>query len=974
MQKLRLLSISLVILLLAVFPAYSGGTREKDGSGSGTTGATAAAAGESGQVETGAGSDFSDPEKPAPVDEQVRLGRLPNGLVYYIRENGKPAGRAELRLVVNAGSILEDDDQQGLAHFVEHMAFNGTAHFSKNSLIDYLESIGMEFGPEINAYTSFDETVYMLHVPTKNGEVFRNAFLILSDWAGGYLFDPQEVEKERGVIVEEWRQGRGADARILDKQLPVIFGGSRYAVRLPIGRKETIESFPHEALKRFYRDWYRPDLMAVVAVGDFKADDAEALIRELFSDLPSPAAPRDRAIYPAGRTETPVYAIATDPEATYAVASLYFKRDPEREVTVGDYRRILLNMLVSTMMNDRLAELTERADPPYAAAYCAYVPFVRSSDAFIAQALASTGGLLPAFSSIAEEAFRAREHGFTAEELERAKKNLYSLVRQQYRERDKTESASFASQYVTHYLKGTMIPSISWELAAVEALLPGIGLAEVNALVSSYVTTENLAVLIDAPEKEGFPVPTEAELASVLSRFESGGTAAYAETDTARSLLDAAPKPGVVKKRERVEAQDATLLTLSNGIRVLLKRTENKDDQILLRSFSFGGLSRISDADYVSGLLTVDFAVQSGVGPFSRTGLDRFLAGKQVQVSPYLDVDTEGFSGYSSAEDFPLMLELIHAYATRFKIDPDAYTSLMTRYAAVLENQMAMPETKFSHRFQTLLYGGHPRMRPMTPELLREADRERALRVYQDRFSDLGDSVFVIVGSVDIETAVPLIETYLGSLLTKGRRETVTDRGIRYAGKGISESVYAGIEEKSAVILAFSGPAKWSEEEEFRLQALSQALTIRLREVLREDEGGTYGVGVGSSLEKLPAGQYLFRIVFFCSPDRVDELTGLAREELARFRGGSVDAALTGKVREIMKAAHERNLESNDYILSLLVGRFIHELPLDKADRTGDLIERLAPSDISAAARRYLDESRLIDLSLFPASRGGEGR
>ncbi len=1016
MQKLRFFIISISIFFLAaVFPVYSGGTKEKDQSGQGgNSGATSSqaaqeqpavqAAGQStagGQPSAGQSAsgqpaaDLSDPDREVPVDEQVRMGTLPNGLVYYIRENKKPAGRAELRLVVNAGSVLEDGDQLGLAHFVEHMAFNGTEHFTRNSLIDYLEPIGMEFGPEINAYTSFDETVYMLHVPTKDMEVFRNGFLILSDWAGGFLFDPAEVDKERGVIVEEWRQGRGADARILDKQLPVIFTGSRYAERLPIGKKETIESFPHEVLKRFYHDWYRPGLMAVVAVGDFNADEAEALIRELFSGLQEPPEPRERVVYPPGRTEEPVYAIATDPEATYAVASLYFKRDPAPERTVGDYRRILENILISSMMNDRLAEVTEQSDPPFAAAYCGYTSLVRSSDVFIVQSLASAGGLLPAFQAAAEETFRASEHGFTADELDRAKKNILSLIRQQYRERDKTESASYASQYVTHFLKGTMIPSVGWELAAVEGLFPGISLDDVNGLISEYVTLENLAVLIDAPEKPGFVVPAEAELVSVLERYEAGGTTAYTETGSGETLLESPPVPGKIVKRERIAEIDSTLFTLSNGVRVLFKRTENKEDQVLLRSFSPGGLSLVSDEEYVSGMLSTDLAVQSGVGPFSRTGLDRFLAGKQVQVSPYIDDTTEGFSGYSSVEDFPVMLELVYAYATRYKVDQDAYASFMTRLMAVLENQMAMPEVQFSYRFQNLLFGGNPRKRPLTPDVLKETDPGAALRIFGERFRDLGDSMFVIVGSISLDEAAPLIEKYIAALPAGGKAaaqgggsasgpaagstagmgpavtERIVDRGIRYAGKRLSDTVYAGVEEKSAVILAFSGPCVWSEEEDFRLGALAQALTIRLREVLREDEGGTYGVGVSSAMEKIPAGQYLFRIVFFCSPDRAEELTALAMKEIETFTKGPVDPALVTKVREIIRAGHERNMEDNGYILSLLVDRCYLGLPLEKPFEIASMDEKLEPAVFSEMARKYLDTGRLLSVTLYPGRLGG---
>ena len=902
-----------------------------------------------------------------PLDPAVKIGLLPNGLTYYIRQNGKPEGRAELRLVVNAGSILEDEDQKGLAHFVEHMAFNGTENFSKNEIINYLESIGMAFGPEINAYTSFDETVYMLHVPTDNPEVFEKAFLILKDWASALTFDPEEVEKERGVVIEEWRLGRGAEARMLDKQIPVLFKDSQYAARLPIGDKAVLDSFPAQAAVRFYREWYRPELMALVAVGDFDSAEVERLISKYFEPLTNGPG-RERKVYEVPFHSETLVAMASDPEAPYSVVSFYFKREPFRPKTGADYRRALKTALISLMFNDRLSERTDEADPPYAAAYAGYSPLVRTKDVFVVQALASGKGIEEACYAMAEEVFDAKGAGFSAEELERAKKRLLSTLTQAFRERNKTESAYYAGEYSRHFLMDNIIPSIEYELSMAEKLLPAISAEEVNLLIRELALERNLAVLIDLPEKAAADIPGGEVFSGLIKKARAAGPRGRAEETVRDSLLREEPRPGKVTAKKALAGINASEYTLSNGARVIFKNTDFQDDEILFFSFTWGGLSKIDDSAYVSALMASDFVIQSGGGDFSRVELERTLAGRQVSLYPYMDRTVHGFTGFSNNEDFETLLSLMWLYGREYKIDQAAYSSLLGRLSAVLENQMGNPEVIFSHTLQRRMYGNHFRAQPLTPELLKQAELKKALDSYSALFSDYGDSTFFIVGSVTEEQVLPLIEKYIASLPAAGAKGSVTDRGLRFSGAGVSEVVRAGLERKSAVTMIFGGPVKWSARDRFLLESLADLLRIRLREVLREDEGGTYGVGVYSRVSRIPVGEYLFQISFNCDPQRVEELTALVHRELEEFKKGSLGEEYLVKVREGQLRSRERDIKTNQFWISAFQDLYSNNLDPTSIQSFEDTVRSLTLEDLRTAAAVYLPSQNLLSLYLFPGA------
>ena len=653
--------------------------------------------------------------EPLPVDPRVTVGELDNGMKYLIRQNRRPENRAELRLVVNAGSVLEDDTQRGLAHLVEHMAFNGTEHFEKQDLTDYLESIGMEFGPSINAYTSFDETVYMLQVPTDDPEIITTAFQILEDWAHLVSFEPDEIDKERGVVIEEWRLGRGASARIQDQQFPIMFSDSRYAERLPIGDVEVLQDFPHGELTRFYNTWYRPDLMAIVAVGDFDPAAIEQLIQTHFNRLPVPATPLQRPYFDVPDHAETYYAIASDAEATSSLVGVLAMRDPPDLTTVGGYRKGLVEALVSGMMNNRLQELTQQADPPFVGAFTGGGRFVRTKSAFQLLALVPEDGHERGLEALFVEAERAARHGFTGGELGRVKLDLVRSLEQTYNDRENQASRRFAGEYVPALPPGRRPFRVSsGEYRAAEALVQTIALGEVNEVARANLDQSNRVVLANAVQKPGLATPSQADFERVFADVSSTPIAPYVDTTLDEPLVPEAPEPGMIVAESSIEELDMTVWTLSNGVTVWLKPTDFKEDEIVLRATSPGGWSNSSLEDHQSAAMAAALVQQGGVGAFSTIDLEKALAGKVVGVSPAIGENTERMSGSASPQDLETMFQLVWLYFTAPREDETAYQAFLAQFRAMLENRGASPMAAFADTFSVTMTQGHV---PVTPAL-----------------------------------------------------------------------------------------------------------------------------------------------------------------------------------------------------------------------------------------------------------------
>jgi zinc protease len=905
-------------------------------------------------------------ERLLPLDPAVAIGQLPNGLTYYLRKNAKPARRAELWLAVNAGSMQEDDDQLGLAHFVEHMAFNGTRHFAKHELVDYLERIGMRFGPDINAYTSFDETVYMIEVPTDDPDVLEQALGILEDWARGVSFEGEEIDKERGVVLEEWRLGRGAGARMRDKQFPVLFQGSRYAERLTIGKEEVLRTAPHEALRRFYRDWYRPELMALIVVGDIDPARIERRIRERFRRLASPASPRAREAYPVPDHETTLVTVATDPEATATTVTVYCKL-PQRPVrTEGDLRRTLVERLHHAMLNARLDELRRAADPPFLFAYSSSGPLVRTRDAYTQGARVEEHRLVRGLEALVTEVERVGRHGFTPTELERAKKNLLRSVEQAHRERDKRESAGFAREIADHFLAGHPMLGTEAELRLVQRDLPAIALDEVNGLARSWIGEGNRVLAVQAPQKPGWAPPGEEELRAVFRRVEASAINPYEDRVREEPILADSPRPGSIVEDTRIEEIGVTRWKLSNGAQVVLKPTEFKNDEILLAGFSPGGHSLVPDEGYVSARYASAIVAAGGLGAFSAVELDKALAGKIAGASAYVGELEEGVRASASPTDAETMFQLVYLSFTAPRRDEEAFHSWRERVRGAIENRLARPETVFADRLELALAQGHFRRQPESVERLEQVDLDTALSVYRERFADAGDFTFVVVGNFAPETIRPWVVTYLGGLASTGREERERDVGVRTPDSVERVEVRRGLEPKGRVRVVFTGPAAWSREDEHDLQSLAAALRIRLREVLREDLGGTYGVDVGGGISRRPREEYVFSIGFGCDPENHETLVRRLFDEIETVKREGLDAGTVEKVREGQRRSRETNLQRNAFWLGALASHYREGLDPRLILAYDELVQRVTSERLRETARHYLDTGRYVLGVLLP--------
>ena len=901
-----------------------------------------------------------------PADTAITVGTLPNGVRYYIRVNSRPEKRAELRLVVNAGSVLEDPDQRGLAHMVEHMAFNGTQHFAKQDIVNYIESIGMQFGADLNAYTSFDETVYMLQVPTDTGTALAKGIQILEDWAHLVTFDTMEINKERGVVIEEWRLGLGADARMRDQYFPVLFKDSRYGDRLPIGDKATLESFRPETLKRFYRDWYRPELMAVIAVGDFDKKQVERMIVERFSGIPASKGGRERTEFPVPDHGETLVSIATDPEATSTSVEVYQKLAPREPGTRAAYRAGLIDFLYASMVNSRLNELTQQADPPFIGAGGGRGSLIRTKDVFSIGAAVAETGVERGLDVILTEAERASRHGFTATEFEREKARLLRFYETAYAERAKSESASYADEYVRNFLEHESIPGIAYEYQLVKELLPGITEQEVEAVARGWATEGNRVIVVQAPRKPDLKLPARERLLAIFAEARKKDVTAFVDKVATGPLVAKLPTAGTIAAETKVPELGVTIWKLSNGARVLLKPTDFKDDEIVFSASSPGGHSLASDAAHTSATFASLLVTLSGAGNLSAVELDKTLAGKAIDVRPYISELREGLSGSGSPKDITTMFELTHLYFTAPRRDSAAYQSYRSRLNSIIANRDASPETPFWDTLQVTMAQQHKRSRPMTPALVNEVSLDSALAFYRQRFADAGDFTFALVGSFSIDSVKPLVLRYLASLPANGRVEKPLDVGMRPPKGVLNKVVRKGTEPKSRTQIVFTGPIEYTRAERHALASLIDVLDIRLREVLREDLGGTYGVAISQSSAREPYPNYSVHISFGAAPERLDSLANAVFAVIDQIKRDGPAATDLAKIKETQRRSFEKGSRENSFWAGQLIARSENAEDLKNILTYPALVDGLTADMIRAAANKYLRKDNYVRVSLFP--------
>jgi zinc protease len=862
-----------------------------------------------------------------------------------------------------------------LAHFLEHMLFNGTENFPDMGVVDFLESIGMEFGPDVNAYTTFDRTVYTIQVPTDDAETLMNGFQVLEDWAAHATLDPDAIDQERGIIVEEWRlRYETAAGRIRDQVLPAILGDSRYADRLTIGDMEIVQNAPPEALERFYRTWYRPDLMAVIAVGDFDVDEMETVIQERFSDLPIPDDVQPLEAYGIPTHDDTQYVIVTDPEKTTTDVQVWSKQNAKHTRTGDDYRDGLIRRFFYSILNERLGDIQRQPDAPFLSARGAYGNYVDSVDVDALLISVEDDRVAAGLESVLIEAARLEQFGVSTAELDRAKEETISLYESIYDDRGNIESKSHADEYLAHFQHAVTAPGIEYEYAFVQEVVPTITVEEVNAIAADLTAKDNRVIVVTAPDKEDVTLPSEQELAAIVDAVAAMAIEPPDEEVISTTLLAEIPDPVAIVSETKRPEMGITEFELENGIQVLIMPTDFMDDEILFTGFSLGGSSLVEDEDYPEASTIVNVITESGVGALGQSELEKLLSGKDITISPYLRELTEGIEGSSSVDDIETLFQLIYLYTTQPRADQDSFEVMQKQMRAALENRSLDPNSALQDVLNQTLYGDTIRRGTLPIEEVDALDLDRAFEIYKERFADMDDAVFIFVGNVAPETIKPLAQTYLGNLPASEREESWQNVSPDLPPGVIHEEVFKGEGDRSIVQIVFNGPYKRTLENDVKMEALETVLDILIREELREELGGVYSSGVSLFSRELPESVYFGVVSFGAEPDRVDELVNAAFAEIAELQANGPSEENLLKARSIALSQDEEALEQNGYWLNAIKGAEIYP-SMEIADvlRRHEVIESITVEDVQASAQELFNPDRYVKVILYPeAYEGGE--
>lgn len=906
---------------------------------------------------------------PIPADPDVKIGKLSNGLTYYIRKNVKPEKKVELRLAVNAGSVLENDNQQGLAHFMEHMGFNGSKNFPKNELVDYLQKSGVKFGADLNAYTSFDETVYILPIPTDDAAVVEKGFTVLEDWAFNNLFDKTEIDKERGVVLEESRLRKGAFDRMSQKYFPRLFNGSKYAKRLPIGKEDVLKSFKPEALKSFYKNWYRPNLMAVIVVGDIDPAEAEKKIRAHFEKYKNPATASARpAIIPIQARTKPEAMVVTDEEATNTFVQIYNFVKPAPKMKIwGDYRKNIIEGLVSSLINQRLSELTQTENPPFLFANTGFSLFLRGYSSFNSFAVLSKGTVTDAIDALIEETNRARQFGFLQAELDRAKTSMLNSADKAVKEKDKSESGMIVGQYVSNFLNGTPMPGVEHRYNFLKEALPTITLAEINDVAKKMPSTSNAFTLLQAPAAMKDELPDSINLLKDVVAATNKPVKAYEEKVVASALLDKDPVPGKVTGETKNEKLGTTDFALSNGITISIRPTTLKNDEILMDAWRWGGTNKYPVADKENAANAAIIVQQMGVKDMSPVDIRKFMAGKIFSVSPYMNDHEEGIEGRSSVKDFETFLQMMYLYFTHPRRDETRFKSYINNQKASLQFLSKDPGASYSDTVQKIVYNNHPWAEGIPkPEDYDKINLDRAMAIYNQVFSNAHGMHFTFVGNIDPQQAKPLLEKYIGSLPSSPKENTYTDVGLRML-KGLTEiAIKRGKEPKAMINLMFEGDVPYNRDNRLHLSALLEVLNIKIIEKLREDMSGMYGGGMGGSVMMRPYEHYSVSANIPCGPENVDKLSAALLDIIKDAQEKGIEQKDWDKVKETWKKQYHVNLQSNDYWLSSLSNAFINKDDPENILDYEQKINSITVQDLQNAAKKFLTLNNMVKAVMYP--------
>lgn len=910
--------------------------------------------------------------QPLPVDPNVITGKLENGLTYYIRHNSFPENRADFYIAQKVGSMQEEDNQAGLAHFLEHMAFNGTDNFPNKQMLEYLQNNGIKFGYNINAYTSFDETVYYIsEIPTTNVNLMDSALLILHDWSNAISLDSEEIESERGVIREEWRTRGGAQQRLWDQLLPKMYPDSKYAKRMPIGSIDVINNFTRDEIVAYYHKWYRPDLQGIIIVGDFDAKEMEQKVIDLFSGIKLDDNRAERVYFPVPDNKEPLVAVASDVEATRTNIMLFYKHDPIPEelkkTQVGYISQYILNA-ASAMINQRFAELTQKPNAPITSGYAYDDDYfvAKTKDAWTVVGSTGEDKIKEALATLVRETERAAKHGFSESEYDIARINIIKGYEDAYNNREKERNATYSQEYVKAFIDGDPIPGIEFEYQFIQAVAPNIPVEYVNQTIQQLISDENLVIAITGPEKEGLVYPSEEELLSVVSAVKSEDIAPYVAEVIDKPLISNPPVSGKIVKEEKDNEMDATIWTLENGIKVVLKNTNFKDDQILMTATAPGGYSIFGLDDPINSRMARRILTIGGVGDFSATDLPKVLAGKTASVSPGVALRSQGFDGSSSIKDFESMLQLVYLYFTAQRKDEDAFQSYIQRTETQLKNQEAEPMVSFSDSITATIYGDNPITTRIKASDLEKLDYDKMLAMNKKMFGNPGSFVFTFVGNIDLDKVRPVIEQYLASLPAGTKNEQVSIP-MEY-NKGVKENIFRREmkNHKSSVFNIVSGNMVRDQKNILLMSVFDQVLDIVYTEKVREEEGGTYGVYSAGTISRYPEGQTILQITFDTDPnqERMSHLNKIVIDELNNIATNGPRTEDFSKVIGHMNKKFNEDIKENSYWISILDSKYYYGE--DNHSKYLDIVNSITKEDVQSFAKQLLDQGNIATVVMMP--------
>ncbi|MBP1663156.1 MAG: peptidase domain protein [Bacteroidetes bacterium] len=913
--------------------------------------------------------------QPLPMDPKIRYGKLDNGLTYYIRANKEPKERAEFHIAQNVGAILENDDQNGLAHFLEHMAFNGTKNFPGKGIINYFEKNGVKFGYDINAYTSLDETVYRLsNVPTNREGLLDSALLVMHDWSNFILLQEDEIDSERGVIREEWRTGNNAFRRMWKQSNAKKYPGSQYAKRDIIGDTAVINNFTYQTLRDYYKKWYRPDQQAIVVVGDIDVDKMEAKIKQMFSDISKKDNAGERPVYEIANNKEPIISIVTDPEASRTQIELEYKKDKlprEVKLAMPGYAMGLVNSLISSVLSERFEEMAMQADAPFAGASGSYGELVKSKDAFQMSVVPKEGKELEGLKALLLEAEKMKRFGFTNAELERAKTNMLKNFEKSYNERDNQKSMALAEEFIRNFLTDEPIPGIEFEYQTAQMLLPQLKTEMINQLAKSYIADTNLVVSITAPEKAGVIVPTQEQVLAALDDTRKAELTAKAEEVLNKPLLDKAPKAGKVKKIKQNLAMETTEMILSNGVKIVFKPTTFKKDEISFTAFSDGGISKVHNvADLPSASMADRIVQANGIGNFSAVELGKVLTGKIASVNPYIDQYEEGMNGNSSVKDFETMLQLLYLYFTQPRKDDNSFTAIMNMYRTQLANAASNPNKAFSDSIKVTTSANDPRTVLQNLQTVEKVDQDKAIEIYKQRFANPADFTFIFVGNIDPNNkeTQQLLATYLGGLKTDKKNTEKFDKVYREFPKGKVNKYFTFKmkTKKASNRIYYTADIPFNINNQVAVSAIGDILDIRYLESIREKEGGSYGVGVYGGMANVPKDQASILMQFDTDPEKQVKLMGIIHDEIRQIIDKGPLKDDLDKVKENLMKQYKQDMEQNNWWRGKL--KAFYQDGLNYRTDYKAAVDALTSESIQKTLKSIVDQQNVIEIVMKPAA------